>query len=46
MDHNTEMEYIGQILDGETRLYSYFLQKYSDQVYRVVKRIIGITGRE
>ena len=41
MDHNSELEYIGQVINGETRLYAYFLQEYSDQVYRMIKRIIG-----
>jgi len=41
MDHNTELEYIRQILDGETRLFSYFLNEYSGIVFRMVKRIIN-----
>ncbi|MFZ5941778.1 MAG: RNA polymerase sigma factor [Bacteroidota bacterium] len=40
MDHTTELEYIRQILDGETRLFAYFLREYGDPVYRLIRKIV------
>jgi len=43
MDHQAEMDYIRQILDGETRLYAYFLEQYGDPVYAMIRRIVDST---
>ena len=40
MDPIKEKEYIRQILDGNTGLFALFLEEYSEQVYRVISRII------
>ena len=40
MDQSKEQEYINKILDGETALYSYFLEEYSKPVFNLIFKII------
>ena len=40
MDPSKEQEYINKILNGETALYSYFLEEYSKPVFNLVIKII------
>ena len=40
MDQSHEQEYIDKILNGETGLYSYFLESYSKQVFNLIIKIV------
>ncbi len=41
MDQEKELEYIKQIVDGDTHLYAYFLQHYSNSIFSMVRQMIG-----
>ncbi len=40
MENKDELIYIKRILEGETNLFSYFLQRYSNSVFSMVVRIV------
>lgn len=40
MEPKTEMEYIRQILNGDTGLFSYFVNGYSKSVYSIIVKIV------
>ena len=40
MENKDELIYIKRILEGETKLFSYFLQRYSNSVFSMVVRIV------
>ncbi|MBP1676447.1 MAG: polymerase, sigma-24 subunit, subfamily [Bacteroidetes bacterium] len=40
MDHQTEINYIKKILDGDTNLFSYFLNSYSHSVFTLIVRVV------
>lgn len=40
MDNPDEIKYIKRILEGETNLFSYFLERYSNSIYSLIVRII------
>ncbi len=41
MDQRTEINYINRIQKGETNLFSYFLENYSQSVYTLIIRIVN-----
>jgi len=41
VDQQSEITYIKRILDGETHLFSYFLDNYSHQVFSMIVRIVS-----
>ena len=40
MENKDELIYIKRILEGETKLFSYFLQRYSNSVFSMIVRIV------
>jgi len=40
MENQYELIYIKRILEGETNMFSYFLEKYSSSIYSLIVRII------
>jgi RNA polymerase sigma-70 factor, ECF subfamily len=43
MENQKEIEYIRKILDGDTSLFSYFLQQYSEPVFGLINKIVKST---
>lgn len=41
MEQKDEMNYVTRILEGETNLFSYFLDRYSRPIYSLVQQIIS-----
>lgn len=42
MDNPDEIKYIKRILEGETNLFSYFLNRYSNSIYVLIFRIVSV----
>ncbi len=42
MDNTDEIKYIKRILEGETNLFSYFLNRYSNSIYVLIFRIVSV----